>query len=383
MPKNPFVTDTVKLIGAPKGFDLLAELTQATQISIAMAFAHQSGWNLLRQSVKSSGTDVRLVAGASFFQTEPAVLRDWAELFSSDARLYTGNSCTFHPKVIVVDGVRPFAIVGSSNLSRGGLMSNVECCVYVKLTSSLKELASWFDDVHGAAIPVSIALGDYEAKWKANRKSTRALENKQKEAEGELSANLEVGLRDWDQAVRDAKAYQRTPKFKDKYALRAEAARRIRQYLGAPEFRITRSDWKLFFRIEELGHLIPIRRDGIHEQWNTVRPGLRQLMAKSTERSIDDLISDGGKYKVSGMGINLVSKILAVHAPTKWAVLNEPVKAALQGYGYTSPRGLSKAQRYMEFNRLMQRFKRETGLQDAFAVDCFFFHRSETHRRSS
>ena len=59
---------------------------------------------------------------------------DWWKLSEGSgirARIFADKRITFHPKVLIVTtrSLR-FAVIGSGNLSAGGLVDNIECGLY-------------------------------------------------------------------------------------------------------------------------------------------------------------------------------------------------------------------------------------------------------------
>ena len=101
-----FPSGNAVVIGLPQSFDLGAQLERATEIRLATAFAHLSGWRLLAQHVRGSKARIDLVAGLHYCQTEPKVLRTWVGLASENARInaYVVGRLgpMFHPKVLIV-----------------------------------------------------------------------------------------------------------------------------------------------------------------------------------------------------------------------------------------------------------------------------------------
>jgi hypothetical protein len=86
---------------------------------------------------------------------------------------------------------------------------------------------------------------------------------------------------------------------------------------------------------------------------------------------LNEFLSPNGEFHLTGLRLNIISKILAVHAPLRWAVYNRPVADALKRFGYVPPRGVSPAEKFMAFTRKMEKFKLATGLKDAYALDAF------------
>src|SRR5205823_12381251 len=112
-------------------FKILDELEQADSIRLAMAFCHMTGWNRLAPAIIKSKGNVYLLTGLDFSQTEPALLHVWNRLSvipRFQPRLVTSKLGIFHPKVLIVSSAsKRFALVGSGNLSEGGLRANTEC----------------------------------------------------------------------------------------------------------------------------------------------------------------------------------------------------------------------------------------------------------------
>jgi len=95
------------------------------------------------------------------------------------------------------------------------------------------------------------------------------------------------------------------------------------------------------------------------------------------------MLTSGGKFRIKGLGLNVISKILAVHSPTKWAVYNDVVDSTLRSFGYVPPRGASRAAKFIAFTRMMEEFKLASGLKDAYALDAFFYHFYDKHLRTA
>src|SRR5690349_16956723 len=93
------------IIGLPTAFNLGRAVASATEIRLATAFAHWSGWKHLEPLLRKSSASLKLLTGLSFCQTEPRVLRRWSTLAKggrAEARLFLRSGVTFHPKVLLV-----------------------------------------------------------------------------------------------------------------------------------------------------------------------------------------------------------------------------------------------------------------------------------------
>lgn len=123
----------------------------------AVAWAKRSGLLRLENSLRDlrqRRKSVRALIGIDQHGATEEGLELALELFS-DARIYHDSSAsrTFHPKFYVVEGQdRAVAIVGSGNLTAGGLYTNYEAAVELELELAnqadiavLDELRSWWD----------------------------------------------------------------------------------------------------------------------------------------------------------------------------------------------------------------------------------------------
>lgn len=125
---------------------ILTESARAKHARIAVAFARQSGLALLERQIETSLEEGRkwdFLIGLDFSQTEGLVLTkllEWANTFKNFAfACYSdptiNRAPTFHPKIYIFEAARKAsAVVGSSNLTGGGLGSNVEANIVLQGT---------------------------------------------------------------------------------------------------------------------------------------------------------------------------------------------------------------------------------------------------------
>ena len=131
-----------------------------------------SGWKEIEEHLKrSSATTIRVLLGQAFFQTEPQLLLRIKGLQQSnapqqfDVKLASAIA-TFHPKIWIIDNdTEPFGVVGSANLSRGGLLSNVECGIFTNGPEEVKAPRDWFDGQWASAPPFAETCAQYITKY--------------------------------------------------------------------------------------------------------------------------------------------------------------------------------------------------------------------------
>ncbi len=123
----------------PIGKIIKQELQDANSVQIAVAFLKYSGVKEIDSSLKqclSNGGNVELIAGLDFRTTDPQSIRYFLDLRKQycEINFYCfgdkGENKTdvvFHPKIYLFENQQErTGIVGSTNLTKGGLMSNFE-----------------------------------------------------------------------------------------------------------------------------------------------------------------------------------------------------------------------------------------------------------------
>lgn len=144
-------------------------------IAIAAAFVSTEGVRKLAEILGESGVEkCRLIAGTDNAITHPEALYDSIER-GWDIRLGMRATGIFHPKLMVAG--RSFArsgavknicfvYVGSSNLTAGGLVSNVECGLVTETPDSPSSASESFLTLWRQAKPATeSALRDYAARF--------------------------------------------------------------------------------------------------------------------------------------------------------------------------------------------------------------------------
>jgi len=383
---NPI--DKAVVISLPKHFDIQRTLRDAVEIRLATAFARITGWKYLKSSIFASSAEIKLLTGLDFMQTEPNLLREWLQLAqlstNVQAKLSSSNSI-FHPKVLVVkgnDSNLTFAIVGSGNLTDGGLCTNTECGLYTANPSTVSALTKWFDEQwnRGTHLTKS-AIKEYEPKYKASWKAAQRVRKDQtrvqkriaQKAQQDEAKNAAI-LRDIEKAVAAFNEYRTGSQFKADYKARLNAAKLIRSFLHVPEFTFTRVEYDKFYNIGRLGSLRESWRNGIFKRQQRLRSALRYLVDETVpiDKRIDAILSPQGQYHIRGLGSGFVTKVLAATRPDKWPVLNGAVNDALKFFGYEPPHRLGFGGRYREFAKIMDAFRTKATAPDFIALDAFF-----------
>jgi hypothetical protein len=374
---------TVHLAGAPQSFDLRASLRAASEVWVATAFAHRSGWDLIRKDLLHSEAKLTFLTGIAFSQTEPYVLRDWiGKAFTkrrARAFLFIGNE-TFHPKVFVVRSPgRSFALIGSGNLSSGGLGKNIECFAYCSDAAVIEHLITWVKtilrDRCRCELLTSTHILAYEPKWRTAKRLHENLDHQTRWTVRAIANVHAAQMHNWIGAVSEARRFFQSSKFRRWHSDLKKQARQVLRLLHHPRYDFTQREWSNFYDIWHMGHLIPINKNRVFHQQAKLRAALRHLsrIGEDLANRVDAILTPTGSDRVSFLGINAVSKILASADPQQCPVWNNPVQRSVRAFGYKPPRGATPGQKYAAFAELMEHFMRETGAPDMLALDSFFY----------
>jgi len=165
--------------------DAIADAAAGCQrAKVAVAFAKGSGLDaapIFRQLVQR-GSHVQLIAGVDFQLTDLAAVEEFDHP-PSEARLYfrgaESNKRAFHPKVYVFEQDHDaVAVVGSSNLTGGGLVDNVEANLVLRAEPEhpvIRRITSFHSQLwaSGLAVPVT---GEFRERYARLQDRRRAAE---------------------------------------------------------------------------------------------------------------------------------------------------------------------------------------------------------------
>jgi HKD family nuclease len=130
-------------------------LRHAKQLDCMVAFAKNSGLDLIIEPLTSSlknGLAARFAISLDFYLTDPDLLRKLFKLgVKYELSLYVSRSeWTFHPKIYALShGSGCAVMVGSANLTSGGLASNYEASALINDPSGTfaREVARYIDEL--------------------------------------------------------------------------------------------------------------------------------------------------------------------------------------------------------------------------------------------
>ncbi len=134
----------------PIGNIINQELQNANTAKMAVAFLKYSGVKVIEKSLDSflkNNGNIEIIAGLDFKTTDPQSMHYFIQLQKqvSGLKFYcygdkdeNKTDIVFHPKIYLFEkGRETTGIVGSTNLTRGGLLTNFEVNVVIKETKPL------------------------------------------------------------------------------------------------------------------------------------------------------------------------------------------------------------------------------------------------------
>jgi HKD family nuclease len=169
-----------------------AELTRASKFSLGMALVTRSGLSLISQPIERclrSGGHGSILFGVDL-PTEPAAIETLLAIQARhkenfQLRRFQPGRTFFHAKISIFvrkTDVRT-AIVGSSNLTEGGLSTNYETNVFIDDRRIVQEFVDYFEEHFEGAHARKIDqqwLNQYKRLW-AERKTAQELQHRLRE----------------------------------------------------------------------------------------------------------------------------------------------------------------------------------------------------------
>ena len=184
-------TQVLDNLSARVGDEILDCMASATRTMMAVAFVKFSGVRLIEESLADlldRGGKAEIIFGLDFSLTEPRALSRVIEiqgsypaltLFAFSDPYLPGREPAFHPKLYMFEQADGdwTAIIGSSNLSKGGLIDNIEIGVVINGPDTDPVIAAalgFYASVRGRE-SLFVPTGDYlEVYQKVRSKIDRA-----------------------------------------------------------------------------------------------------------------------------------------------------------------------------------------------------------------
>jgi HKD family nuclease len=111
--------------------EIINSLNKTEELIICVAFLKSSGLNLILNKIKELKVKATFYIGLDFYLTEPKALK---AIFKSGYELHLTSieKTTYHSKIYYFKNKEQnSAIIGSANLTKGGLDSNIETSISI------------------------------------------------------------------------------------------------------------------------------------------------------------------------------------------------------------------------------------------------------------
>jgi len=124
--------------------ELSAEISKSKDVKVAVAFLKYSGYDLIKENIfecLDNGGKLEFLVGLDFNTTDAKAIKALQEIESDNPMLrcycfsnpLKNDTPVFHPKLYLLNnGSQATVIVGSSNLTGGGLKNNIEVNAIIK-----------------------------------------------------------------------------------------------------------------------------------------------------------------------------------------------------------------------------------------------------------
>jgi HKD family nuclease len=159
--------------------ELTSRISRSSQFSLGTALISQSGLDLVCASIEdclNRGGKGQLLFGVDL-PSEPAAIRRLSEIQKNHKenfilRRFEPGRTFFHPKISIFVAKKKTAILGSSNLTAGGLDTNYETNILIDQPRVVNQLLDYFNEhfLGAHSKPVDHRwLSDYEQLWKKRK----------------------------------------------------------------------------------------------------------------------------------------------------------------------------------------------------------------------
>ena len=374
---------------------ITSALKKADEVWIATAFLKKSGLSKIISEIKElliQGSSLYIIAGQHFALTEPAALYTLKDLFDKypNGRLHIAHAIkrqeVFHPKLFLIRKGKEVKIIsGSSNITEGGLINNIECSLQISVDKNDKvavQVSSFFQTLFSEEFSEKatlLAIKRYESfyeKQKANQRKIKAIPDRRKSQQLFNYDNLKKHLKDYDSSDRkvifEAKKrnYKEARTVLDEIAdspslTKAEFSSLLDSLVGSKE------DYSLWHS----GSLFRLRRK-VYPHYKKFQK-LVKFIRDNKEKSPAFVFSKATQIvsTIEGAGINYITEIMMTYNPQKFANLNKNPITVLRKEGDVFIKSTSSSfsnADYEEYCDLVKEISEELGLKNMLEADSFF-----------
>jgi len=387
-------------------------LEDAETIFVAVAFLKKEGARFLGNLLEArleDGASAAVIVGLDFYLTAPEALAKMLRLQDVNDRLRVfvagGGSGTFHPKAYVGrgrEGIR--CLIGSANLTGGGLGGNVEASLRTDATLDSRldrDLARWAADLRSSRGVTSL-----DALILARYRQAHERVEQRRPAFEQVILTASRDMIDLDRLDGLHRRYREDPEVIEELADRRTKRRAAKQVQNEicklrSTGRIGRAEADAF--ADGLRDLMT-GADGYRHLWPSdaiYRQGSRALSHPREMIALFQLAQQAGTAPIEigydqlrqaakpiqGVGPNMITEILSTFYPNRYAVVNGNTREALALLGFRMPGSLNKDSltpaRYAEVRAVIAAVMSRIGAKDFPETDAFLNWLFQNRRRLS
>lgn len=365
-------------------------LKHAQHLDCIVAFAKYSGIREIQKSIQRAinrGMTARFAVGLSFHLTQPEALRALMALAKSEGvELYLGKAKeTFHPKIYAFRGVNGGSmIVGSANLTKGGLDTNHEASMLIedRTGTQIEAVSDYFDELIESEVLVladSDSIEKYASEFLVHemcRKIAQAKAKRVVAANEPVYALLEDVL--WAMKRDDSELGFVRDRARRKRNL-TKAVIKINK-IASMNANSTKNLLPPYKELLDAFHSGGLHRSmtKVSKQSGKLIPAFADIVSKKnlTPRGAFGLLHAHFEG-INGAGINLMTEVLHALDNERFAVMNQNAvsglaKAGIHGYPLKPNKHNVDAAMYASYCRHAKATQRGLGLDNFSELDSVF-----------
>lgn len=395
---------TTKLITNQDTSNHLDELKKlfngSDEIWMATAFLKMSGLKSLAPLIKKhvqDGKKINIIAGQNFGLTEPEALNHLRLLFKNktNAKVHLAFAKkvneVFHPKLFVFkQGAHCTIVSGSANITSGGLVSNFESSLCVKVSVAdlvFKETIVFFDRLFSTECSEEVdltVLKRYTSYYNVMRKhNSRSIVIPPKIKSVIAFDKLLTSFVKFDND-------DRTINYEKRYEDYNKALKLLNEISKIKDITKTKFEPLLDELItKKAGHVAYWKSSGLSRGKNKKNgkrgilyhgkefQNLIEFVRKNHKKDIG-FVFDGGKRIISripGAGVNYLTEILMTYDCKKYANLNNNPLTVLNlelGLGFNKDANSYTGQEYADYCEVVLEIIKKYSLRNCLEIDSFF-----------
>jgi len=366
-------------------------LNNAQDVYIAVAFLKLSGLDLIKEDIEkilNENGNINFIVGLDLYVTEPKALYELFDLCQLNTKLkiflYSSKSSTFHPKMYASRrSDKSFVLIGSANLTNGGLSTNVEASIYNKNDDSLfEECKEFFCDLTlntGCKKASALAIQEYEQQYSVFNEEAEKAERTSKQKIDNL-AETSLLKECYKEYCNDKNEMHSLAIKRSNY----KEARLLIEEFNTDSIKSKSDFMRVYEKLvgaagqEKLWH-----SGSIFRSKNKVAESYQDFLKFTSFVSSDSVLSKKPqivfeqvipvKKKILGLGFNVITELLNTLEPEKFPVLNKnPIGSVkyLLGEEFKEP-GQFKSEDYQAYADFMVTLRTDIGAKDFIETDHF------------